>query len=87
MKNADKTLFKQITEQGVIADWREPDVIRAAPTPLVSSDAPRRAAVSDAAITVFQENAESSWKAANPKWADAWPAPGRTLPCRSYAQH
>ena len=35
--DADKNLFKQITEQGVIADWREPDVIRVAPVPLYNS--------------------------------------------------
>ncbi|TPV35676.1 kynureninase [Paucihalobacter ruber] len=34
VKNADKSLFNQLTEAGVIADWREPDVIRCAPTPL-----------------------------------------------------
>ena len=37
VKNADKNLFKQITERGVIADWREPDVIRVAPVPLYNS--------------------------------------------------
>jgi kynureninase len=37
VKNADKTLFRSITEQGVIADWREPDVIRVAPVPLYNS--------------------------------------------------
>ena len=37
VKNADKNLFKAITEKGVIADWREPDVIRVAPVPLYSS--------------------------------------------------
>lgn len=37
VKNADKNLFKQITEKGVIADWREPDVIRVAPVPLYNS--------------------------------------------------
>lgn len=29
-----KKLFKKITDAGVIADWREPDVIRVAPVPL-----------------------------------------------------
>jgi kynureninase len=33
----DKKLFKSITKKGVIADWREPDVIRIAPTPLYNS--------------------------------------------------
>jgi kynureninase len=34
VQNSDKNLFKAITEKGVIADWREPDVIRVAPVPL-----------------------------------------------------
>ncbi len=37
VKNADKNLFKQISGRGVIADWREPDVIRVAPVPLYNS--------------------------------------------------
>lgn len=37
VKNADKFLFKAITEKGAIADWREPDVIRVAPVPLYNS--------------------------------------------------
>ncbi len=37
VKNADKSLFKAIAEKGVIADWREPDVIRVAPVPLYNS--------------------------------------------------
>ena len=37
VKNADKSLFDKITERGVIADWREPDVIRIAPVPLYNS--------------------------------------------------
>lgn len=37
VKNADKNLFKAISERGVIADWREPDVIRVAPVPLYNS--------------------------------------------------
>ena len=36
-KNADKKIFKIITKKGVIADWREPDVIRIAPVPLYKS--------------------------------------------------
>ena len=35
--NADKSLFDKITEAGVIADWREPDVIRVAAVPLYNS--------------------------------------------------
>jgi kynureninase len=37
VKNADKSLFQTISEKGVIADWREPDVIRVAPVPLYNS--------------------------------------------------
>lgn len=37
VRNADRTLFDAITERGVIADWREPDVIRVAPVPLYNS--------------------------------------------------
>jgi kynureninase len=37
VKNADKNLFRAISERGVIADWREPDVIRVAPAPLYNS--------------------------------------------------
>ncbi|MEM7105597.1 MAG: kynureninase [Bacteroidota bacterium] len=35
--NANKSLFDKITEAGVIADWREPNVIRVAPVPLYNS--------------------------------------------------
>lgn len=37
VKNADKKLFESLTKRGVISDWREPDVIRAAPVPLYNS--------------------------------------------------
>jgi kynureninase len=37
VKNADKALFHKITAEGVIADWREPDVIRVAPVPMYNS--------------------------------------------------
>lgn len=37
VKNADKNLHKQLTNAGVISDWREPDVIRVAPVPLYNS--------------------------------------------------
>nr|WP_290855416.1 kynureninase [Flaviramulus sp.] len=35
--NADKKLHDKLTESGVISDWREPDVIRCAPTPFYNS--------------------------------------------------
>jgi len=34
---SDKKLFHTITAKGIIADWREPDVIRVAPVPLYNS--------------------------------------------------
>jgi kynureninase len=34
---ADKRLFHMLSDKGVIADWREPDVIRVAPVPLYNS--------------------------------------------------
>ncbi len=37
IKNADKTLHTKISEEGVICDWRSPDVIRVAPVPLYNS--------------------------------------------------
>ena len=37
VRDADKSLFDAITTRGVIADWREPDVIRVAPVPLYNS--------------------------------------------------
>jgi kynureninase len=37
VKNGNKNLFDAITEKGVVADWREPDVIRVAPVPLYNS--------------------------------------------------
>ena len=35
--NSDRSLFEIISDKGVIADWREPDVIRIAPTPLYNN--------------------------------------------------
>lgn len=37
VNNGNKMLFDAITKKGVIADWREPDVIRVAPVPLYNS--------------------------------------------------
>lgn len=35
--NSDRKLFESISQKGVIADWREPDVIRIAPVPLYNT--------------------------------------------------
>jgi kynureninase len=37
VKSADKSIFDTLTEKGVIADWREPDVIRISPVPMYNS--------------------------------------------------
>ena len=37
VKNADKSLHKKLTENNIITDWREPDVIRCAPVPLYNT--------------------------------------------------
>lgn len=37
MLNNGKPIFNELTTQGVIADWREPNVIRVAPVPLYNS--------------------------------------------------
>ena len=37
VNNADKRLHQKLTEEKVITDWREPDVIRCAPVPMYNS--------------------------------------------------
>lgn len=37
VKDSDKSLFNELTAKGVVADWREPDVIRVAPVPLYNT--------------------------------------------------
>jgi kynureninase len=37
MLKRGKEIFDELTKQGVIADWREPNVIRIAPVPLYNS--------------------------------------------------
>ena len=37
MKGAGKQVFNALSKKGVIADWREPDVIRVAPVPLYNT--------------------------------------------------
>ena len=37
MKGSGKELFNKMTEKGIVADWREPNVIRIAPVPLYNS--------------------------------------------------
>ena len=36
-EGSGKELFNKMTEQGVVADWREPNVIRVAPVPIYNS--------------------------------------------------
>jgi kynureninase len=37
VKDADKNLHQKLTENNIITDWREPDVIRCAPVPMYNS--------------------------------------------------
>ena len=37
IKDGNKSIYHKIRESGVILDWREPNIIRAAPTPLYNS--------------------------------------------------
>jgi kynureninase len=37
MKQNGKKIFQQLNKAGIIADWREPNVIRIAPVPLYNS--------------------------------------------------
>lgn len=37
VKNADKSLHQKLMDHHIIADWREPDVIRCAPVPMYNS--------------------------------------------------
>jgi kynureninase len=37
VRDADKNLFQAVSARGVVADWREPDVIRLAPVPLYNT--------------------------------------------------
>ncbi|WCL81844.1 kynureninase [Saprospira sp. CCB-QB6] len=37
VKGADRSLFDDLVENGVIGDWREPDVIRISPAPIYNS--------------------------------------------------
>jgi kynureninase len=37
VKQKGKEIFNELSRQGVITDWREPDVIRVAPVPLYNS--------------------------------------------------
>jgi kynureninase len=37
LKNGDKRIHDELSKQGVISDWREPNVIRIAPTPLYNT--------------------------------------------------
>jgi kynureninase len=37
VKKDGRVLFDHLTKQGIIADWREPDVIRIASTPLYTT--------------------------------------------------
>ncbi len=37
VRGGDRSLHEKVSNRGVVTDWREPDVIRAAPVPLYNS--------------------------------------------------
>jgi kynureninase len=37
LKNADKSVHQKLTDNNIITDWREPNVIRCAPVPMYNS--------------------------------------------------
>jgi kynureninase len=55
VKKGGKRLFNLLREEGVIGDWREPDVIRLAPTPMYNSfmDVYRFGLILDKALMVL----------------------------------
>jgi kynureninase len=55
---SDKSLFHAIHNKGVITDWREPDVIRVAPTPMYNSfeEVFRFVAILKDCLSIFEKN-------------------------------
>ncbi|HRI00337.1 MAG TPA: kynureninase [Saprospiraceae bacterium] len=45
IKNADKSIYEKLVQKNIVADWREPDVIRVAPVPLYNTEADLEALV------------------------------------------